>query len=642
MIGIIFGRISNGFNSCRKDALRYLAPQADNVSTAFMKILRELNLRKRKMLVGLLPWTALGVALLTTFIMWKMTAQTVYKEQRAKFQTECSEIQFRIQERMNRYINALYGVQGLFAASQEVDRNEWHAFIRTQDMKGRYPGVAAMEFVERVTEEEKEAFVEGVRKDTSMTPSGYPGFTIHPLSPRTESFVVKYVEPMEGNEKALGVDFGSEPVRMEVLERARDNSEPLITGLMQFSRIYGNPEGFLIGIPIYRNGAPHGTVQERRTALEGYGVSVIRIQDLFQDLFPPAAVPKIDFEIFDGDKLTAENILYDSSPAARLEFKNAKLQMILNVKAGGRSWSILFSASPGFGQAWTEAHVASFVLAAGILLSFLLFGILYSLGTSQTRALDLAHKMTGELRSEIEGRKVIEAHREELYRAVESANLDLADFAYVVSHDLKAPLRGIHSLAAWIVEDKKTELDEDGRNKLGLLIERVERMTMLIEGILEYSRLGKVREELTVVDLNEVVRGVVDIVAVPAHIQVEMENKLPVLTCEKTRVHQLFQNLIANAVKFMDKPSGLIQIGCSEAGAFWKFWVRDNGPGIESKYFEIIFKMFQTVPNYYNLEGTGIGLAIAKRIVEMYGGKMWVESEPGKGTAFFFTLPRTP
>ncbi|MHC4062215.1 MAG: sensor histidine kinase [Planctomycetota bacterium] len=226
-------------------------------------------------------------------------------------------------------------------------------------------------------------------------------------------------------------------------------------------------------------------------------------------------------------------------------------------------------------------------------------------------------------------------------KRVESINQELKDFAYVVSHDLKAPLRGIRTLADWLSTDFADKLDENGKEQMNLLLVRVERMHSLINGVLQYSRVGRVKEEETQVNLNELITDVIDMVAAPENMTITVENELPVLGCEKTAIVQVFQNLLSNAVKYIDKPKGQIQIGCVEETDFWKFSVTDNGPGIEEKHFERIFRIFQTLSPRDELESTGIGLTVVKKILELHGGRVWVESKMGEGTTFFFTLPKS-
>jgi len=167
----------------------------------------------------------------------------------------------------------------------------------------------------------------------------------------------------------------------------------------------------------------------------------------------------------------------------------------------------------------------------------------------------------------------------------------------------------------------------------------VQRMSDLIEGVLQYSRVGRVHEERVSVDLNALVAEVVDSLAPPENIHVEVENRLPSVLGEKTRLEQLFQNLVSNAMKYMDKEQGEIKIACMQEEDAWRFRVSDNGPGIEEKYFGKIFQIFQTLAPRDEVESTGVGLSLVKKIVELNGGRVWVESRVGEGSSFLFTLP---
>jgi len=241
---------------------------------------------------------------------------------------------------------------------------------------------------------------------------------------------------------------------------------------------------------------------------------------------------------------------------------------------------------------------------------------------------------------DITERKQIEMCQDELLKKVDNINKELKDFVSIVSHDLKAPLRGIKTLANWILSDYSDKLDEQAKEHINLLLERVERMYNLIEGALQYSRAGHTKEKQVLVDLNNFIPEVINMVVPPDNITVTIENELPVIECEETHIMQLIQNLLSNSIKYMDKPQGWIKISCTEQDDFWKFSVADNGPGIEKKHFERIFKIFQALPTSPDFEGTGVGLTVAKKIVELYEGRIWVESKVGEGSTFFFTLPK--
>ncbi len=235
--------------------------------------------------------------------------------------------------------------------------------------------------------------------------------------------------------------------------------------------------------------------------------------------------------------------------------------------------------------------------------------------------------------------KQVEEHRTQLMNELESANKELSDFAYIVSHDLKAPLRAIGSLADWLATDYGERLGNDGKEMLTVLLGRTKRMHDLIEGVLNYSRVGRACENELDIDLANVVPEVIEMIDPPKDIAVKIEAPLPVVRGEPTRIMQVFQNLLSNAIKFMDKPNGEVRIGCMRENGHWKFHVTDNGPGIDKKHFGKIFQIFQTLTARDEFESTGIGLTIVKKIVELHGGKIWVESEVGEGTSFFFTLP---
>lgn len=241
---------------------------------------------------------------------------------------------------------------------------------------------------------------------------------------------------------------------------------------------------------------------------------------------------------------------------------------------------------------------------------------------------------------DITARKRLEAEQKRMIHELEIANEELKNFAYVVSHDLKAPLRAIGSLADWIAADQQERLDADGQEHLRLLIQRVRRLDALIDGILRYSRIGRIHEAAVAIDLNHYVHEVIDSLAPPAHIAVNVAPDLPTIMAEKTSMQQILQNLISNAIRYLDKPEGHVQIDCTEREDAWCISVADNGPGIEPRHFERIFQLFQTLNPRDRVESTGVGLSIVKKIVEQYGGQVWIESKIGQGSTFYFTVPK--
>jgi signal transduction histidine kinase len=220
------------------------------------------------------------------------------------------------------------------------------------------------------------------------------------------------------------------------------------------------------------------------------------------------------------------------------------------------------------------------------------------------------------------------------------SNRDLQDLIHVAAHDLKAPLRAIGTLAEWLATDYGDKLDKKALDQIHLISGRVSRMSNHIDGIMQYSAIGHNPSRKEKINLNSLINEIIEELAAPENIEISISRSLPPVVCERTHMLLLFRHLLGNAVRYMDKSQGFISVGCREETDFWQFSVADNGPGIDKQYFEKIFQVFQTLQSRDEREATGLGLSIAKKIVELYGGKIGVESKPGQGSAFFFTLPK--
>ncbi|MDJ0633060.1 MAG: PAS domain S-box protein [Xenococcaceae cyanobacterium MO_188.B29] len=220
---------------------------------------------------------------------------------------------------------------------------------------------------------------------------------------------------------------------------------------------------------------------------------------------------------------------------------------------------------------------------------------------------------------------------------LEQRNQELEQFAYVTSHDLKAPLRAIANLSEWIEEDLADKLDEDTRHNMNLLRGRVHRLENMINGLLAYSRVGRLKSEPQEVDVKGMLTDIIDLLDVPEQLQVEIKGEMPTFITELVPLQQVFTNLISNAIKHSDCDSGKITISVTEKDNYFEFSIADNGKGIDPQYHDRIFNIFQTLEARDNKESTGIGLAIVKKAVENQGDKIEVESQLGEGATFRFT-----
>ena len=239
---------------------------------------------------------------------------------------------------------------------------------------------------------------------------------------------------------------------------------------------------------------------------------------------------------------------------------------------------------------------------------------------------------------DISEQKELEEQKEELLKELEASNKGLQEYAHIVSHDLKSPLRSVSALANWLYEDYIDKLDEGGQYNLKMIQEKVEGMDKLIDGILKYSTVTSDTLDQSVINVNEVINEIDEIIYKPDHVRIEIVKDLPNIQADRTKIHQLFQNFLSNAVVNIDKEEGVVKIDFEETPTHWQFSVEDNGVGIPPEYHEKIFKIFQSIGN--NERSTGIGLSIVKKIIDRYEGQVWLESVIGKGTTFFFTLKK--
>ena len=240
---------------------------------------------------------------------------------------------------------------------------------------------------------------------------------------------------------------------------------------------------------------------------------------------------------------------------------------------------------------------------------------------------------------DITDQKNLELQKEQLLKKLEKQNEQLSEYAQVVSHDLKSPLRSIHSLLTWIKEDNDKEFTEQTSQYLYMIESKVEKMDHLIQGILTYSKVDSEDKLDENISINDVVENCIDIIHIPENMKIVIKNKLPVIKADKFRMQQLFQNIISNAVYYIDKPEGLVEVDFIEKNKNYIFSIKDNGPGIAKENQKKIFKIFQSFTQHE--QSTGIGLSIVKRIIDNYNGEIWIESEMTLGTTFFIKLPKT-
>lgn len=226
----------------------------------------------------------------------------------------------------------------------------------------------------------------------------------------------------------------------------------------------------------------------------------------------------------------------------------------------------------------------------------------------------------------------------QLLKDLEGRNQVLSDYAHMVSHDLKSPLRSIDFLINWIAEDHREIVDAKCSSQFQMILENVEKMDGLINGILTYSNIDQGKSQRYDVDIIDMVSEVVKVLYVPENVTIVINKDLPIIQADKYRIQQLFQNLIQNAIRSIEKNEGKIEVGVTDKKNEWEFFVKDNGKGISEQHHKKIFQMFEKMDNEPST--TGIGLSIVKKIIDYYKGAIWLKSELDKGSVFYFTLPK--
>ncbi len=602
-----------------------------------------------------LAYMVLVLALIVTFLAHYYVRETVEESRSDRFDEEVLATQEAIDRRMDSYVDAMRSARGLFYASDSVAAEEWRNYASGINLEDRYKGMQVLGYAKRVRPAERSAFEDEL--SSMFQEAGRQDPTLRPAGERSAYFPMTFVEPLDDvNRRLLGYDMYSEPAHGIAMSQARDTGEPRSTGKVYlFSEAspgsradFALKPGFMVYLPIYGEGEPTGTVVERRSTLEGFVVGAFEAEDFLRGLLDEHE-PLMDFEVYDREGLAPKNLLYDDDEVKRAGRSREtfslfgaigeyiglpgsrpggapELSTFRQVDLAEQEWSLYFEALPGYEEG-EESQLPLFVLLSGLAVSLLLFGITYMLVRSR-------------LRTERAKQALQDTNRE-----LEVTNRELETFSYSVSHDLRAPLRGIDGFSQILLEDYADELDEDGKEYLGRVRAASQRMGHLIDGLLGLSRVTRgamSRERVNLSSLaKEVSEGLRE--ANPER-EVEFSAQKGLEAQGDPRlVRAVLENLISNAWKFTEKePGARVEFGVDEElshrGRVPVYYVRDNGAGFDMAYVDKLFGAFQRLHGTNEFEGTGIGLATVQRIIHRHGGRIWAEGEVDRGATFYFTL----
>lgn len=589
---------------------------------------------RRKVIIS---GTLVGIFMLTisTFL---AASSWEHERQRNLFEMQASAMSSRLEEKISQYRSTLHAIAAFFAASQTVERDEFRTFVTP--LFSRLPGILALSWNARITDAERK------HHEASMRSAGFPDFSIRdaaegtmkPAARRDTYFPVTFIEPHAANAAAQGFDTYSEPARRAAMDSARDEGRAWSTGRIQLVQEGGVKPGLLLFRPIYRNGLPHETLEERRQNLLGYVAGAFLIPDMLEIDEKTLQSNGLRLTIEDVSVPEGTHMLYDSGVAGKTSAaKTAPLTWISRLPVAGREWKLTFTQNPEY-TATHQSWNVWLVLAGGLIFTGLA-GAFLLVVTGRTDSME----------REVARRIAAEESLRRYARDLEHSNQDLEEFAHIASHDLKEPLRGLHNQATFLVRDYAAQLNDKGVHRLRRLMYLSELMERLVSDLLHFSQLGRAELAVRQADpgaMIDEIRFSLESFLKEQNARIVVPQPLPPVICDKVRMTEVFRNLIINAVKYNDKPDKIIEIGffpsleTSRGLKVGVFYVKDNGIGIEPEFHEEIFRIFKRLqpPPTEKVEGTGAGLTFVKKIIERHGGEIWLESTPGKGTTFYFTL----
>lgn len=572
-------------------------------------------------------WLVLGLSLLLTFGAWYVTSEQAKEKSQTQFEFQSNQILELVSERMAKYEEALWaGVAALHLHDKTTSRDEWRIFAESLKIEERFPGINGIGVIHYVPEDKFDLYLEWQRET-------YADYKTHPSHENSDNYPITYIEPENINLKAIGLDMAHENNRYNGAKRARVSGEATITGPITLVQDSQKTPGFLFYAPLYsRNGVPdeYGSNEDGFLGL----VYAPFIMHRLMDGTLSNTNRQVNFSIHDENyelynELNDKSQNFDPNPM----FSETKTLDIY-----GRTWTFNLQSSLLFREQQTQSKPV-FILVGGIFIDLLLLIIFVLISRSKDRAVDYANEVTVDLRVR---QKELERAREKLEernKELEEANTELDQFAFVASHDLKAPLRGIAQLVQWTSEDLNGQLTEQTSNYLNLLKNRVNRLESLLDDLLAYSRVGRKEERTEDVDIKDKVESIFEILSPPEGFHLTCSTEVEKVKTVSSPLEQVIRNLISNAIKHHDKSSGKINVNVEEIPGGCRFSVMDDGPGIPPEYQKRVFELFHTLKPRDSVEGSGMGLSIIRKILDRYDSEYRIESDGKRNCTFIFTWP---
>ncbi len=555
----------------------------------------------------MIHWQVILGSLVLTLFAWHMAKKQVEERISKQFERESSQIVELVQERMEKYEDALWAGTALYdTLGGEVSHEEWFTYTHSITLEEKYPGINGIGVIHAIDPADIPAFNASQQRERA-------DFRVFPEHNRPIAYPITYIEPIELNRKAVGLDIAHEINRYTAAEKARLSGKAQITGPIVLVQDSTKTPGFLFYAPFYEH---YGDEHDHNHAEELQGL--IYAPFVVKKLMEGALSQEnrhVNLHLSDDgvtlySELDEDNPDYDPDP---------QHEQTVTLNIYGRDWSFEIESGLSFREA-QGSNQPIIILLGGILIDVMIFALFTLLARSNRQALHYADMANIELQSK---------------------NSELEQYVYTASHDLKSPLFSIQGFANLLREDLDAGNFQNLSEYADCIITGTDRMRTNIEVLLELSRIGRSDEDFSLIScpglINETIADLSDQIEA-ANATVRTHGSIPNINADTVRLRQVFENLIVNAIKYASEDTPLVlDIEYTNLGDRIRVDFTDNGPGVPEQYRELIFQLFQRLET--DIHGTGVGLSIVRRVVEIHGGKVWIEDGPDGGARFCIELP---
>lgn len=574
-------------------------------------------------------WLVIALSLLLTLFAWNIAKQQAQENNQAQFDYQAQQIVSLIQERMVKYEEALWaGVAAIHMYEKPVQLKQWQTFTDAFQIGERFPGINGMGVIHHVPKQKLSAYLTWRQAQSTH-------FDIHPPHAHDEYWPISFIQPSHDNHKAIGLDMAHETNRFTAAQKAYRSGQPQITGPITLVQDSLKTPGFLFFVPWYEKNHPAPPFYGDDNGFLGLVYAPFVVARLMNGTLENKN-RQVHISIYDGEHqlysetdFTADNV--DKDPLFTQQ---------VTVDMYGRDWLFNIQSSKLFKQQNVQLQ-PDYILFGGLTIDTLLLILFYVLVKSNKRAIRYAEDMTEGLQHR---QTMLEKAQQKLHLRnleLEEANRDLDQFAFAVSHDLKAPLIHIAELSQWLEKDAIQPNGRQHLDYLHLINSKVKALESLLNGLYRYSKISHDDGEIQPYHVRQQLSALLAELSIPAQFKIEKELQVTRFDTLASPLNLVLKCLIDNAIKHHDKPDGKIKISVSQHKEQWLFSIEDDGPGVPVEHQARVFDLFYKAQERPHDHAAGMGLAIVKKILDRYTCQYGFDCYDGRGSRFSFTWPNS-